>query len=94
MDFYLPHVNIVEKNHCASKLHAKFVSLKNKFDCKCTHDYAEIFQVLSEQFHSKKFFGCKYIFVKGVELEHFNKLKTSSIPMTLSIALQDRKGNG
>ena len=57
------------------------VSWHNKFDCKCTPDYAEICQVLSEKIHSQYFSGCKSIAMQGVALENFNKLKPYTIPM-------------
>ena len=38
-----------------------FVGRHNKFDLKCTCDYAEICQVLSEQVHDKYFSGCNSI---------------------------------
>ena len=49
---------------------------------KCTCDYADICQVLSEQVHSQYFTGCKYISMEGVALEDFNKLKPFTIPMS------------
>ena len=69
------------KNHCAGKRKKMFVSLHNKFEFKCTRDYVEKWQVLSEQVHSQYLFGCRSIFMEGVALEHFNKLKPSSIHM-------------
>ena len=45
-----------------------FVSRHNNFDWKFTHDYAEIFQVISEQVHSQYFSGCESIYMEGVAL--------------------------
>ena len=59
-----------------------FVSWLNKFDWRSTRDYAEICQVLSEQFHSQYLSGCKSIFVMVVVLEHFKTFKPTTIPMT------------
>ena len=69
------------ESHCAGKQNKMFVILHNKFYCKFTLDYVERWQVLSEQVHSQKLFGCRSIFIEGVALEHFNKLKPSSIHM-------------
>ena len=38
--FHYPHVYIFGRNKCEGKQHDIFVSQQNKFDCKCTRDYA------------------------------------------------------
>ena len=55
--------------------------LHNKFEIKCTHYYAERCQGLIEKVHSQYLSGCKSISMEVVPLEHFNKLKLSTIPM-------------
>ena len=69
--FHFPHVYILGKKHCEGKQHDIFVSQHNNFDCKRSRDYAEICQVLSEQVHSQYFYGCKYIYIEGVALGHY-----------------------
>ena len=91
MDFILPHVYILDKNNCAGKWHDVFVSRHNKFDWKYTCDCAEICQVLSTQFNSQYFFGCKSISMEGVVIEHFNILKPSTRPVSqFSSSLSDK----
>ena len=52
-----------------------FVSQHNKYDWKCTCDLSEICKVMSEQYYSKYFSGFKSIYIEGVVLVNFNKLK-------------------
>ena len=59
------------KNHCSSKWHDMFVSWHNNHDYKCTHDYSEICQVLSEQVHSQYFSGCKSISMERISIDYF-----------------------
>ena len=80
--FNLPHVYILGKNNCAGKCHCMFVSWHNKYDWKCTRNYAEIYQVLSEQVYSQYWSGCEYNSMGGVVLEKFKKFKPSNIPMS------------
>ena len=84
MAFHLPLVYILGKNHFAGKLHELFVIPYNKIYCKCTHDYAERYRVISEQVQSQFFSVCKSIFMEVVAIDHFNKLKLSTIPMEQS----------
>ena len=72
---------ILGENKLSGKRHDMFVSWQNKFDWKCIHNYAEKYQVLSEQVHSQYFSGFKSIYMEGSELNIFNKLKSSTIPM-------------
>ena len=58
-----------------------FVSLHNKFEFKCTRDYVEKWQVLSEQVHSQYFSGCESLSMEVVPLDPLNKFKLSTIPM-------------
>ena len=83
-DFRFPFVYILGINHFEDKRNDMLVSWHNKFDFKFSHDYEERFQVLSEQVHSQYLSGCKSISIKGSFLEHFNKLKPSTIPMAKS----------
>ena len=69
------------KNHCSSKWHDMFVSWPNNHAYKCTHDYSEICQVLSEQVHSQYFSGCKSISMEVFALDHLKKLKPSTVSM-------------
>ena len=59
-----------------------FVIRHNNSDCKCTRDYSERCQVLSEQVHSQYFSGCRYISMEGVAIDNLKKLKLSTIPMS------------
>ena len=61
-----------------------FVSRHNRFDRTCTRDYAERYHVLSENNQSQYFSSWKSISIDGVALDHFNKLKQSTIPMAKS----------
>ena len=66
---------------CAGKIHDMFVSRHKKLYQKCARDYTEICQLLSEQVHAQYFYGCKYISMEGISLEHFKKLKPYTILM-------------
>ena len=57
------------------------MSRYNNSDWKCTCDYAEICQLLSEKVHSQYVSGYKSISMEGVELDQFNTLKSTTIPM-------------
>ena len=69
------------ENYFLGKLHEIFVSHHNKFDWKCTCDYAERCQVLSEQVDLRYFSVWKFIYMEGFALDQFLKLKPSTIPM-------------
>ena len=78
---HLPHVYILGVNNFSSKRNDIFVSKHNIFDHKCTRDYAERCQVLSEQVDSRYFSVWKFIYMEGFALDQFFKLKPSTIPM-------------
>ena len=67
--------------YCAGKRYDMFVSQHNKLDCKYTRYFEESFQVISENVHSQYFSGCESIYMEVIVLEHFNKLKPSTIHM-------------
>ena len=71
----MPNVYIIGKNLCENKQHGMFMTQQNKYDHEFTCDYAERFQILSEEVHSKYFSGYKSISMKGIALMKFNKLK-------------------
>ena len=79
--FNFPRPYILGGDHCAGKRYDIFVSWHNKSDQNFTRDYSEIYQVLSEQVPSQYLYGCESIYMEGFVLEHFNKLKPSTIPM-------------
>ena len=59
------------KNSREGKLNDMFVIWQNKYNCKCTHDYAQRCQVLSKQVNCQYFSDCKSISIKGVALGKF-----------------------
>ena len=69
------------KNKFSDKLHGMLVSRHNTFDCKCTSDYSEIYNILGEQVHSLYFYGCKAISMEGFSIGNLKKLKPSTISM-------------
>ena len=57
------------------------MSRHNNYNWKCTHNYAEICQFISEQVYYQYFCGCKSIYMEGVALDNFDKFKPSTLPM-------------
>ena len=68
----IPHFYIIGKNHCAGNLHWMFLIKKSNSKCKCKHNYAEIFQVISEKLHLKYFSRWKVIYMEAFSLKSFN----------------------
>ena len=50
---------------------AFFLSLQKKYNCKFTHDYAEISQFINKQVHYQDLSGCNSITILGIGLKHF-----------------------
>ena len=71
--FHIPHVFIIEKNHCGNMCQEAFTSCSDFQDVLCRCDYAErVVASFAHQIRSEYYGGNISVSIEGVSLEQFS----------------------
>ena len=70
--FHLPHVRILDTNHCGEMRHTAFKRRELFQDVLCCRDYAErLVSNFANQIQSEYYGGNRSVSIEGIALEHF-----------------------
>ena len=84
MEFHLPHVRILGKNHCDEMRRTAFKKRKLFQGVLCRRDYAEgAFSRFSHQIQLAYYGGNISLSIEGIALEHFSELPQTNINSTI-----------
>ena len=76
--FLVPHVQILDKNHCDDSCRTVFKRHESFQDVLCHRDYAErLVASFSHQIQSEYYVGNRSVHIEGISFEHF-----STVPQT------------